>query len=224
MTNLLRSIASKFGMSLQISNSNGDSHNNADILIANHSQLPLTPLGDYVGSHLIRDPRDAVVSGYYYHLWTNESWAHEPQPTYDGLSYQQFLKQQNLEDGITAEIERFTTYIQHYRLMEWNYDNPRILEIKYESLIRNERRIFAELFQHYGFSETAVAQSLELAESVSFKNIAKRNRGEAKQGVHLRSGKPNQWVELLNVYHRDKIKSEWGDLLLKMGYETSHEW
>lgn len=224
MTELLRKIASKFGMSVQISNANGDAHNGADILIANHSQLPLEALRNYVGSHLIRDPRDAVISGYFYHLWTNESWAHQPDPQYGNVSYQQFLKMQNQEDGITAEIQRFSTYIRHYRLMEWDYNNPRILEIKYESLIADEPKVFTELFQHYGFSDDAVAQSLKLAESVSFKNIAKRNQGETKTGVHLRSGKPNQWVELLNSDHRDMIKSEWGELLWKMGYETNHDW
>src|SRR5581483_5322277 len=28
------------------------------------------------GSHMIRDPRDLVVSAYYYHLRTSESWVH----------------------------------------------------------------------------------------------------------------------------------------------------
>lgn len=33
---------------------------------------------EYRGSHFIRDPRDLVVSGYYYHLWTREAWCMDP--------------------------------------------------------------------------------------------------------------------------------------------------
>lgn len=30
------------------------------------------------GTHMIRDPRDVVVSSYFYHLWTEEPWANLP--------------------------------------------------------------------------------------------------------------------------------------------------
>lgn len=32
-------------------------------------------VGEFRGSHMIRDLRDVVISVYYYHLWTNEKWA-----------------------------------------------------------------------------------------------------------------------------------------------------
>ena len=224
LTQLLRGIASKFDMTLEISNNNGDRHNGSDILIANHSQLCLEDLGDYVGSHMIRDPRDAVVSAYYYHLWTDEAWVHQKSEQYGGRSYQEFLNGMNEEEGLAEEIRRFETYIQHYRLQEWDYQNPRILEIRYESLIADEQTEFRKLFEHYGFSESAIKDSLELAESLSFKNVAKRKLGAKKSKSHLRSGKPNQWVEILNSSHRQLVKSLWGDLLIQMGYENDLNW
>jgi len=30
------------------------------------------------GTHIVRDPRDVAVSGYRYHLWTDEEWVHTP--------------------------------------------------------------------------------------------------------------------------------------------------
>ena len=224
MTKLLRKIASRFDMSLQISKNHADRHNGANILIANHSQLPLDQLGDYVGSHLIRDPRDAVVSGYFYHLWTNEVWAHQPNENYGGKSYQQHLKGVSQEDGLTSEIERFSTYVRNYRLNEWNYKNPRIFEVKYESLIADEQAIFESMFKHYGFNESAITESLILAKRLSFKNVAKRKLGHQQSGSHLRSGKPNQWVEVLSKKHCESIKTLWGDLLIHLGYEVDYDW
>ncbi len=224
MTKLFRKIASLYQLSLQISNNNGDIHNGSDILIANHSQLSLHQLKNYVGSHLIRDPRDAIVSGYFYHLWTNEAWAQEPQEIYGGQSYQQHLKGLTQEDGLVAEIERFRTYIRDYRLMEWDYQNPRIYEVKYESLIADEQQVFEKMFRHFGFHETAIRKCLKLAKTVSFANVAKRDPGQTKTGSHLRSGRPNQWVDVLNDQHRELIKSLWGDLIIRMGYEVNNDW
>ena len=116
-TNLLRKIGESYGLSIQIGNRNDECHDGSDILIANHSQTDLSQLEDYVGTHLIRDPRDAIVSGYFYHLWTNEGWAHQPHDEYDGMSYQAFLKSQSQEEGLKAEIRRFAKYIQHYRML-----------------------------------------------------------------------------------------------------------
>jgi hypothetical protein len=31
----------------------------------------------YRGTNIIRDPRDLLVSGYQYHLWTKEAWANQ---------------------------------------------------------------------------------------------------------------------------------------------------
>ena len=33
---------------------------------------------------MIRDPRDVIVSGYFYHQWTDEPWANEPRPELGG--------------------------------------------------------------------------------------------------------------------------------------------
>jgi hypothetical protein len=34
-------------------------------------------ISNYRGSHMIRDPRDIVLSGYHYHLWTSEDWCNK---------------------------------------------------------------------------------------------------------------------------------------------------
>ena len=42
--------------------------------------------------HLIRDPRDVVISAMHYHKASRETWLHEPIPGYDNLTYQRALR------------------------------------------------------------------------------------------------------------------------------------
>ena len=37
----------------------------------------------------VRDPRDIIVSGYFYHMTTHEPWVHQPRSDYGGKSYQE---------------------------------------------------------------------------------------------------------------------------------------
>lgn len=193
----------------------------ADVLICNHSQHATDSLGDVVGSHLIRDPRDAIVSGYFYHLWTDESWAREPQSRFAGLSYQQHLKTLDQNAGLGAEIERFAEYVRDYGLLNWDYHDPRMLELKYEDLIRNERVVFKKMFQHYGFTPRAVSISIHLALQQSFKNVSQRQLGEQVARSHLRSGEPGEWKSVFTREHCRQIHDRLGELIERMGYEST---
>ena len=217
---VLEKVAQQWNLSLQKSNEHNDSLNpETEIIFANHSHLDLNRLGDFVGSHMIRDPRDCVVSGYFYHLWTDEAWAHQPQECFEGLSYQQHLKQLNQSDGLLAEIKTFDSYAKTYALRDWNYEDERILEIKYEELLANEQSGFEYLFRHYGFAERAIGKAVQLAGQCSFEKMARRSIGQSKEKSHLRSGKPGQWKDILSSDHLRQIDNSFGDLIERMGYK-----
>ena len=217
---VLEKVASRWKLSLQKSNEHGDSLDpETDIIFANHSHLDPAKLGDFVGSHMIRDPRDCVVSGYFYHLWTDEAWVHQPQERFGGLSYQQHLKQLNQSDGLREEISNFQAYATTYALRDWDYRDDRIMELKYEDLLANELLEFEKLFRHYGFSEPAIKKAVLLARQCSFENVAKRTIGQSKEKSHLRSGRPGQWKEVLSADHVQLIEASFGDLIEQMGYK-----
>src|SRR5215813_9352381 len=44
--------------------------------------------------HLVRDPRDVLISAMHYHKKSNESWLHEPIPGYNDVTYQRRLRAQ----------------------------------------------------------------------------------------------------------------------------------
>ncbi|WP_207060993.1 sulfotransferase domain-containing protein [Motiliproteus sp. SC1-56] len=183
-----------------------------------HSYIDKDLLPSHRGSHLIRDPRDMIVSGYYFHLWTKEDWAHLPVPELGFISYQKYLNSLPKEEGIAAEIRRTAKNIKD--MARWNYQDPNFYEIKYEELINDEQTIFEKLFRHYGFTDEAVEVGLEQARKFSFKNVAKREIGSNDSKSHLRSGKPGQWRDEFSGDHIRLFEELTGDALKVMGYQN----
>ncbi|MCU0533213.1 MAG: sulfotransferase domain-containing protein [Hydrococcus sp. Prado102] len=220
--NVLQGIAKEYELNYQHS-SQDELKTNTDIFLQNHSIIDFSKLPPYKGSHMIRDPRDVIISGYFYHLWTQEEWAHIPKKQYNGMSYQEYLNSLDRENGIIAEIERFAGF-DFKHMIKWNYENPQIIEIKYEDIIQNEQKIFYEIFKHYGFSEDTIKVSLKIAEKYSFKNVAKRNTGEINNKSHLRSGRSGEWKDYFKEDHKIFFKQILGDALIRLGYETNNDW
>jgi hypothetical protein len=152
---VLSLIANHFGLSFQSVVPKSDSPE-SEVLLYHHSWLfDRTRLESFRGSHLIRDPRDVVVSAYHYHLWTNEKWVHIPKQEYRGMTYQQYLRSLDTEEGFAAEIRRMARS-DLAEVGAWNYAQPEFLELKYEDFIIDDAAQFARMFRHYGFNETAV--------------------------------------------------------------------
>ena len=241
LKNVLKAISNHYGLKLKVTNStfiNDELQPVPDIYIQNHSLVNASTLPPFKGSHLIRDPRDIVISGYFYHLWTKEWWVHVPRKgsfehpehwpyfspkEFRNLSYQQYLKSLNEEEGILVEIRRAAGFnIKH--MVEWDYSNSDFIEIKYENLMADWRNEFNSIFNHYEFSQEAVDISLKLAEKFQFENIAKRKVGDVNKKSHLRSGKSGQWKKYFTDLHKARFKDLLGDALIRLGYESNNDW
>ena len=168
------------------------------------------------GSHLIRDPRDLVVSGYEYHLITAEPWTQRPDPAFGGHSYQAYLRSLSEHEGLKAEIEWIAAGTAA-AMREWDYDQPEFLELRYEDAFADERGTFERLFRWYGLSDQATASALQAVDRLSLK------RGGAMPD-HARSGMPGEWRSRLAPDHIDRFKELTGDLVVRLGYETGPEW
>lgn len=117
---------------------------------------------DWRGSLAIWDPRDMVVSGYFYHKKGSEDWTRQvaPKPHWchdfsrdrevfpEGQSLMDYLNQTNIEDGLIAEIKlRKKTYDTITSWMRLN--DPRMRIIRYEDVLGHERKTFRNLGKHY---------------------------------------------------------------------------
>jgi hypothetical protein len=99
--------------------------------------------GKYRAIHLIRDPRDIIISGYFSHLYShprNSPWFRE--------QYHRLKKLDDLEKGLLAEIDFDACYIE--AIGAWNYANPNIHEMRFEKLIENPLNEFSVAFEFLG--------------------------------------------------------------------------
>jgi len=88
--NIFNSLAKELGLKYQYC-AQIDLKREADLYLDDHSKVDFSSLRPYFASHMIRDPRDVIISGYFYHLWCAEAWCTTPQARYGGKSYQQSL-------------------------------------------------------------------------------------------------------------------------------------
>ena len=218
---ILRDVAAEYGLTYQVGSNYNlirefEEHQNANIFLDDGSHVNLGELPNYVGSHMIRDPRDIVISGYFYHLWTQETWANLPRAEYKGRSYKQYLQSLSQDEGLLAEIRRVWFWVPH--MADWNYNNPRMFEIKYETIISDEEPVFRAMFEHYGFSENAVDRCCDIAAKYSIKKLKKGT------GTHIRSGRTGEWRSLFKPEHKQLFKELYPGALSRLGYETDEEW
>jgi len=84
--------------------------------------------------HLIRDPRDVVISAMHYHKASRESWLHEPIPGYDNLTYQRALqKAPNRLARYIFEMENSSASTLR-DMARWRYGRANCFEARYEDL------------------------------------------------------------------------------------------
>jgi hypothetical protein len=216
--NILRKVADHHGRVFLEIDRIADS---SEVYLYQHSEVfDRSHLGGrpFRGTHLIRDPRDVVVSGYFYHLWTDELWATVPRERFDGRSYREELNRVDRSEGLLLEIG-LTGSMQLREMLLWDYQQPEFLELRYEELIADEVAGFTRVFEHYGFSPKAIEYGLGVVQAASFHNVTGRSVGDVGQHSHLRSGKPGEWREHFGPEHLERWNEVAGDALIRLGYE-----
>ena len=193
-----------------------------DVLIDAHSRIDVNDLPPWRGSHMIRDPRDMTISGYFYHLWSREKWLHVPKPQLDNKTWQELLNSLDQEQGLIREVERFAPSFQ--QMAEWDYQNPDMMELRYEELLVDDGPIYRRLFRHYGFHDEAVDLGVRIARQSGFEARAKRQVGTVQEKSVMRSGKPGQWRDYFTDDVKNRFKELAGNVLITLGYENNNDW
>lgn len=189
----------------------------ARIFLSNHGKVDLAAVRPYRGVHLMRDPRDMIVSGYHYHRWTYETWVHRPDA--DGRSYQQKLNAADRSTGLFMEIDHFIFFYRDL-LERWDMDDPDILEVSYEALMGEGRdALYEAIFRHLGCAGERLAIGIELMRLFEAGRRTGRTEDAAKaRHQHIRSGRSEQWRRELDPGHLAYIEAQLGPVLRKFGY------
>ncbi len=201
-------------------------YNNLDkykIISVNGFAVDIGRLGeDFRIVRFVRDPRDLIVSGYFYHLRGAEPWfrMHSPTRQYwnaingnipDGISpgesYSDYLQSLGIEDGLIAEIQFRKHHLESLR--HWSI-NEKIKVFKYETIIGREAETFREIFDFYQLSKLEKAAGAWLADRFSMKN--------RQEDRHLRDPRPGQWQQHFTQRVQTYFDDRYADLILKLDY------
>jgi Sulfotransferase domain len=108
----------------------------------------LDALAPELAFHVIRDPRDIIVSGYFSHR--NAAPADHPGPEGWGLphiaEHRERLLSASKEEGLLLEME--FARVELLELAEWDYERPNVLEVRLEELAARPYDGFVRIFQH----------------------------------------------------------------------------
>jgi hypothetical protein len=175
----------------------------------------------------VRDPRDLVVSGYYYHKRCAEKWCGyvDPEPSEwevvdgvvpskmeKGLSFAEYLNKVSVEDGLHAELDFRRNHFRN--MLKWPDDDSRVLTIRYEDLIGNEVAGFDRIFHFYGLGFPTRKVGHYYANQF---RAAKRAGNDA----HIRNANTGQWRENFTPALTARFNAEYGEVLDKLGYDRS---
>ncbi|WP_254952603.1 hypothetical protein [Cyanobium sp. Cruz-8H5] len=192
----------------------------AHVFLQDHSRFVFSDLPrPYRGLHLIRDPRDVLISGAHYHGRSGEAWLHVRQARLLGRSYQQAIRGcRSLADAIAFEM-RHEGGRTIREMLSWTYSNPLILEVKYEAIAGGEgMKCMADIFSFLGYSQDALPELLAIVRGVSI------FRGGADCLGHVRDGRAKQWAQVFDERLKALFIGCFDDALIRLGYEVNHDW
>ena len=184
---------------------------------------------DLRGLHMIRDPRDVLISGMRYHQIAPEAGEkalHIPRKEFGGDTYQQHLNGlPTLHDKMLFEMENM-----HLRTLNqmtaWRYDRPNIREVRYETLMQDhDMAMFADILDFLGFEGRDKDTILEIYWANSlFGGMKEKSDRPRRVALHIQSGEAAQWVTKLPRSVAEIYADRHGQALIDLGYETDTSW
>jgi len=206
--------------------------------------------GGYRGFHVIRDPRDVLVSAYFSHLFSHPIRS-------DGGWIAEFRRQleaaADIEQGLLLEMDFNATIFAS--MQHWDYANSRVVETRYERLVLDPVSEFARVFNFLGFDTprlglaTLAAMALDTwrlqrfmqprpvrttLPELALRRVIQRNAfekltrgrqpGQENMRHHYRKGVAGDWRTYFSPELKTRFKDRYGDLLIRLGYEKDGNW
>lgn len=197
----------------------------------NNRNLDLDRLGQFRISRFIRDPRDLVVSGYFYHLRGAEPWVTQAVPTAEdwyfangampgGLrtrmtsdataSFANYLQSIPQEEGLLAELEFRRHHLES--MARWPTQHRDIITFRYEDILGNETQIFRQLFAFYEMSPLERTLGQWLVKRYSLRKMM--------TDPHVRDPSTGQWRQHFTPRIQRIFDAEYGPLVKQLGYPS----
>lgn len=136
------------------------------LLLTNARQADVDTLPEFRGFHVIRDPRDMIVSGYFSHLYSHseEGWPELP-------PHRRALQRLNRDDGLHAEIRFSARFIDH--MSTWNYHQSGVLELRMEDLVTSPHLWWRAILLHLDLEASSCGRTEWLRSAFVAWNVAR---------------------------------------------------
>ena len=167
------------------------------------------------GFHLIRDPRDVLVSDYFSRRKT-----HKVVDTLHKIEMRKYLQEHSIEEGLLYMLDHCTFFkqIQGWKISE----RENILDIKYEDLILDEKKVFKKILNHMSISITDKKLD-DIISKCTFKTLSGgREPGQEDTNSHYRKGISGDWKNYIkkgsHIY--DAFYKRYEHIINNLGYDV----
>ena len=204
------------------------------------------------GVHVVRDPRDMIVSAYFFHR--NKDLGY---PGHRAYEHRQRLQQVSKDEGLALEIAYSERYLRP--LMTWDFSMPHVLELKFEEVTARPYESVLRMFAFLGLLDEAewpwwqqlidtprfvwnrltrrwggfgrwprhripAEKLLGIVHALQFARLARRPKGQEDPTSHYRKGQPGDWRNHFTEEHVALFKERYPGLLVRLGYEPDENW
>ena len=175
--------------------------------------------------HIIRDPRDIVISAYFSHKNT-----HSPNDWPELIEQRRKLNNVSIDEGLLLTIEFLEKLsvngveVPLFRCLDtWDYTRDNILELKYEDYIKDEEKTWHEILNFLEIYDKLTKENFNgIVASASFKRLSQgRENGTENIHSHYRKGISGDWQNYFKDEHIKIFETKYFNLLKKIGYQTS---
>lgn len=192
----------------------------ARVFFQDHSRFDFSgiPRG-FRGLHVVRDPRDVLLSGARYHARSAEPWLHVRRLRHWGLTYQQAIRRRRgLADAIRFEMDHEGGATVR-EMLAWDRTRPEFFEAKYEDLVGDgDLVLFRQILLFLGYR----AEDLPILERI----VREKSLfgGLVRDPGHVSDGRAGQWREIYDERLRQDFVDRFGDALDRLGYDADDSW
>ena len=178
--------------------------------------------------HMIRDPRDVLLSGARYHVTAplgREKFLAVPRDDLGGLTYQEHLAA--LPDDTARMI--FEMDNKHaetlQQMLDWDYGRAGGVEWRYEDLIADtDCTAFRAALEGFAIAGLDIDRAVESFWTHSLFGGVARKGARGQHAAHIRSGQVAQWRTKMPRAVAELYAERYGAALVALGYETDTSW
>lgn len=215
----------------------------SDVVFFLHSQIDYSKLPDeYIGIHMVRDPRDIIVSGFLYHkrtveewcinknfqttnpikypqvpnsqMYRSEKWKIDYIKSLNGQSYQENIKNLSDEEGILYEMNHYGKWTIE-DMLKWDFKEANCLELKFEDVMTNYDLEMRKIFEHCNFTNEQMVVAKTFADK---EDINKMSKKDIEKHAHISSVKTRKWERFFTDKHKEFFNEHFSEVLKKYNY------